>query len=349
MKKKKGFTLIELLAVIVILAVIALIATPAIINVIENARKKAFENTAYGVLEGLRLNYTERILSGTTSEEQEFTFPNSGLKLSGEEPAYGEAKIDGKGNISFVLADKDKKWCAKKDTTSEKVTIEDYEESNCVIEVKKYTEVIDLSNKNNNGKINGPIEFSNGEAIFNGKDTYIDAGYANYNFTNGITVVSRFKINVTSSINQAIIGNWQTAGGGIIVNKTQVPGFYLYSESIKNYYAAMDNSNTIEIGRYYTMVGVYDNNNLKLYIDGNLVKTIASQDNVKASDVPFCIGTNCNVVGAQEFANATITDSILYSSPISEEEVKNKYSSKIEIQNDDRILFQYKYEDKYLK
>ncbi len=134
MKSKKGFTLIELLAVIVILAIIALIATPIIIGVIEQARKKAFENTVYGVLEGLRLNYTERILTGTTSEEQEFTFPNSGLKLSGEEPAYGSAKIDSKGNISFALADRDKKWCAKKESDSEKVTMEDYSAENCKID-----------------------------------------------------------------------------------------------------------------------------------------------------------------------------------------------------------------------
>ena len=134
MKNKKGFTLIELLAVIVILAIIALIATPAIINVIENARKKAFEDTSYGVLEGLRLNYVERTMNGTTSEEKTFNFPNSGLKLSGEEPAYGEAKIDSQGNISFALADKDKRWCAKKESNSEKVTIEDYSEENCKID-----------------------------------------------------------------------------------------------------------------------------------------------------------------------------------------------------------------------
>ena len=134
MKSKKGFTLIELLAVIVILAIIALIATPAIINVIENARKKAFEDTSYGVLEGLRLNYIERTAQGTSAEEKTFNFPNSGLKLSGEEPGYGSAKIDGKGNISFALADKDKRWCAKKESNSEKVTIEDYSEENCKID-----------------------------------------------------------------------------------------------------------------------------------------------------------------------------------------------------------------------
>ncbi len=134
MKNKKGFTLIELLAVIVILAIIALIATPAIINIIENARKKAFEDTSYGVLEGLRLDYVERTAQGVAAEEKTFEFPNSGLKLSGEEPAYGEAKIDSKGNISFALADKDKKWCTKKDATSEKVYVEEYNEENCKID-----------------------------------------------------------------------------------------------------------------------------------------------------------------------------------------------------------------------
>ena len=155
MKNKKGFTLIELLAVIVILAVIALIATPAIINVIENARKKAFENTAYGVLDGLRLEYMERVANGDTKETKFFTFPNSGLKLSGEQPAGGTASTDLKGNITFTLFDKDKKWCAKKDATSEKVTIIDYNENDCkTVSLKEEIEK-DTAHIVKNVKVNG--------------------------------------------------------------------------------------------------------------------------------------------------------------------------------------------------
>jgi prepilin-type N-terminal cleavage/methylation domain-containing protein len=54
--KKKGFTLIELLAVIVILAIIALIATPIILNMINNARKSAAVDSAYGYIEALETN-----------------------------------------------------------------------------------------------------------------------------------------------------------------------------------------------------------------------------------------------------------------------------------------------------
>ena len=46
---KKGFTLIELLAVIVILAIVALIATPAVLNIIEDSRKSAVEETARNI------------------------------------------------------------------------------------------------------------------------------------------------------------------------------------------------------------------------------------------------------------------------------------------------------------
>ena len=53
MKNKKGFTLIELLAVILILAIIALVTVPIVINMIENARRKAAIDTAYGYIQAV--------------------------------------------------------------------------------------------------------------------------------------------------------------------------------------------------------------------------------------------------------------------------------------------------------
>ena len=56
MKNKKGFTLIELLAVIIILAIIALVAIPIILNMIEQAKKGAARDTAYGYIEAIEYN-----------------------------------------------------------------------------------------------------------------------------------------------------------------------------------------------------------------------------------------------------------------------------------------------------
>ena len=61
-KTMKGFTLIELLAVIVILAIIALIAVPVVMNIITKARKSAFKDSAYGIIEAGKLYYADKLL-----------------------------------------------------------------------------------------------------------------------------------------------------------------------------------------------------------------------------------------------------------------------------------------------
>lgn len=60
MKKmdKKGFTLIELLAVIVILAIIMVIAVPQILNVINDSKKKSWDNSMKLVGEAVELAIT---------------------------------------------------------------------------------------------------------------------------------------------------------------------------------------------------------------------------------------------------------------------------------------------------
>ena len=82
---KKGFTLIELLAVIIILAVIALIATPVVLNVVDNARKEAKVNSAYGVVDAAKYVYLESMMTNTVST----SCYASDLKVSGEKPTAG--------------------------------------------------------------------------------------------------------------------------------------------------------------------------------------------------------------------------------------------------------------------
>ena len=56
-KKKNAFTLIELLAIIVILAIIAVITVPIILNIIENSRKGAATDSAYGYKDSVNKTY----------------------------------------------------------------------------------------------------------------------------------------------------------------------------------------------------------------------------------------------------------------------------------------------------
>ena len=54
---KKGFTLIELLAIIVILAIIAVITVPIILNIIENSKNGAAQDSAYGFKDAVEKYY----------------------------------------------------------------------------------------------------------------------------------------------------------------------------------------------------------------------------------------------------------------------------------------------------
>ncbi len=112
---KKGFTLIELLAVIVILAIIALISMPIIIGIIDDARRGAAEDSAYGVVQAADYYYVQELYKqsgnftgyectyGETSSEEN-AIPScsaeSGLTLKGTKPTAGTVKIDSYGKVT---------------------------------------------------------------------------------------------------------------------------------------------------------------------------------------------------------------------------------------------------------
>jgi prepilin-type N-terminal cleavage/methylation domain-containing protein len=101
---KKGFTLIELLAVIIILAVIALIATPIALNVINNAKKQANKDSAYGLLDAAKLYYSESILdSNQISKLDGNTNLINDISVSGKKPTNGEVYINETGEVALYV------------------------------------------------------------------------------------------------------------------------------------------------------------------------------------------------------------------------------------------------------
>lgn len=95
MKNKKGFTLIELLAVIVILAIIALIATPIILNMIDNAKKNAAKDSAYGYIQAIEYQNSSSILdeSKKIADGIYEVYELKDISLKGKKPLYGQITI----------------------------------------------------------------------------------------------------------------------------------------------------------------------------------------------------------------------------------------------------------------
>ena len=115
MDKKKGFTLVELLAVIVILAIIALIATPIILNVINDAKKEAAKDSAYGYIEAIE----NAIIMNDFEEDDNFLSPDA----SG---CYELKELDQKLNIKGTKSkiDDNAKVCLKDGTVTNLTGVE---------------------------------------------------------------------------------------------------------------------------------------------------------------------------------------------------------------------------------
>ena len=183
---KKGFTLIELLAVIVILAIIALIATPLIMNVIDEAKRGSFENSAYGIVRAAEITLATDILSGNNNEViitynngQESSSNGKKLEYKGEKPKNGKIKINKNGEIAIVLHNGS--HCAIKPYHLSKITVEKMDKKDC-----EFEKLIDDSGANAPILVTGmtPIKWDGSEWVTTTVDDPEWYDYANKKWAN---------------------------------------------------------------------------------------------------------------------------------------------------------------------
>ena len=123
MKNKKGFTLIELLAIIVILAIIAVITVPIILNIIENSKKGAATDSAYGFKDAVNKAYVTKLSGDSDYEIPNNTYTVEQLKtqidlsLSGKEPSSNSWVTIEKNNEPYISAQKVKDYFGYDDKT----------------------------------------------------------------------------------------------------------------------------------------------------------------------------------------------------------------------------------------
>ena len=104
--KKRGFTLIELLAVIVILAIIALIATPAVLNIIDDAKRSAAERSTEAVAKAAEVKYmASYAIDKDTTEGQSWTArPVSELEVDNKPSEGTYTVVNDDNNVTVTLA-----------------------------------------------------------------------------------------------------------------------------------------------------------------------------------------------------------------------------------------------------
>ncbi len=104
-EKNKGFTLVELLAVIVILALIALIATPIILNVINDAKKQAAKDSAYGYMDAVEKYIVSSELEDKSINDGRYSVEELNKKISvkGSTPDNGNIEIKNSSVKSYDI------------------------------------------------------------------------------------------------------------------------------------------------------------------------------------------------------------------------------------------------------
>ena len=95
--KKNAFTLIELLAIIVILAIIAVITVPIILNIIDNSRRGAAQDSAYGYKDSINKWYVSKL-----SEDSNYNIPDGDYRV-GQLGEQVEGKVPG-DNSWFIVS-----------------------------------------------------------------------------------------------------------------------------------------------------------------------------------------------------------------------------------------------------
>ena len=126
--KKKGFTLIELLAVLILISIIVVISMPKILNVIEQSKIKAYEQSANGISDAAKFKQNSEISkNGEFTSDYSFAGGNYAdesekLPFKGDTPYSGMLHLNKNGETALAFAFKDNKkyYCVTKNYSDKK-------------------------------------------------------------------------------------------------------------------------------------------------------------------------------------------------------------------------------------
>ncbi len=170
----------------------------------------------------------------------------------------------------------------------------------------------------NSGDVHGATK-NDGYVSFDGVDDYIDLGLENYDFGNEVTIAITFSVNKVNSENYSrLIGNWEAAGVGLHVLSNQKVRIDVHNGTE---YVYVDSKNTINLGENNTVIGSYDGQTIKLYLNGVLVASLNSSFAIAPSNKPFFLGANPNNSTHTDYANVNISEALIYNRALSEEEI----------------------------
>jgi hypothetical protein len=185
--------------------------------------------------------------------------------------------------------------------------------------------VTDSSGFTHNGKLIGDprwVDGIEGGALeFDGDGDYVDMGKNSaFDIKNQITVSVWIKVNAFDKDWQAIISkgdrawrlqrNWNKNTLEFACSGLVVPG---------NDWGPIYGNMNVNDGHWHHIAGVYDQQKIYLYVDGNLDASTTASGTIRVNEEPVYIGANSQVL--DRFYNGLIDDVRIYNYALNPEEV----------------------------
>lgn len=167
-------------------------------------------------------------------------------------------------------------------------------------------------------------------------EKYLDLNLSNYSYNN-ISSIFRIKFNDLTVDKAYIISNNKMSLYYDINNKN-------FKFEIDNQAVETENYN-IEKGTWYIIGYTYNKNKLSIYVNGNKILTQNITGNISSTQ-SFKLGTDKTT---KELSNLEIGDIYIYKDILTEEEIKNNYSTTINIIYDNLLAGYNDFEPKTLK
>ena len=180
----------------------------------------------------------------------------------------------------------------------------------------------DLSGKGNNGV--NYAQLWTEEGITTSLDSnnlgYVDCGLANHDFKDGITIIVRARINKhTTDRNGRLLSNNETE---LVMNKIRTPSATLFNNQWFGY------GPDISLDIFYDYAILYDKLTASFILNGQNIESINYSTDLIISNYPFYLGAVPNWENQNSFA--TFTDVLIFDSALTEEEIKENFSSEID-------------------
>jgi len=196
-----------------------------------------------------------------------------------------------------------------------------------------------------NGIVHNSASYEDEGMLFNGVDDYVNVGYSSYNFNNAVTLAARVKLHSYSDTEYGIIGNPQSAGIYLLKSPNNKFEVIAYNTKISDYVRA-EAPNTIELNKWYTVVATCSSSALKIYVNGELAKTVSTTINIKTSNIPFMIGLNptINSTLGGSYWDGMISDVMIVDEVLTDAQIRNNYSNDFDTVVSNKTLIKYNLE-----